>query len=365
MKRAERIALDTEADSLHHYYQKVCLLQLTVDGENYLVDPLVGVDLSSFLHVLSRKPLILHGGEYDLRMLRSSFGFRPQDEIFDTCIAAQLLGYEQIGLVALVERFLDVPLSKKGQKSNWARRPLTPEQLHYATDDTHYLTPLADLLYKELAERGRLDWHRESCARMVVATAQENARDPEHAWRIKGLARMTRRQLAFVRSIWHWREKEAQDADRPPFKVMSNALIVELSTWAESNGALSLKQGPKLPRDLRGPRLQALKEAIREARKLPESQWPKPRPRKPTPQEPPGHAALLKKLSAECSRVASELAIDPAVIAPRATLSAIAHEQPRTVKQMMRCGSMMRWQAELLAEPVQRVFEEEREHRAG
>lgn len=122
---AERVAVDTEADSLHSYFEKVCLVQLSFGGEHYLVDPLCDLDLTGFSAALAEKPLILHGGDYDLRMMRAAMGFRPRRDVFDTMIAAQLLGFEQIGLAALIERYFDIPIGKVGQKSDWSRRPLS------------------------------------------------------------------------------------------------------------------------------------------------------------------------------------------------------------------------------------------------
>jgi hypothetical protein len=123
------VALDTEADSLHRYTPKVCLIQLTASGVNYIVDPLAGLDLSGFLEKLADTSLIVHGGDYDLRMMLTSLGFQPRKDVFDTLVAAQLLGHTQFGLVALVEHYLDIQLTKHGQKSDWSRRPLSPEQL--------------------------------------------------------------------------------------------------------------------------------------------------------------------------------------------------------------------------------------------
>ena len=138
---AERVAVDTEADSLHNYFEKVCLVQLSLGREHYLVDPLCGLDLNGLLEALADKPLILHGGDYDLRMMRASMGFRPRREAFDTMIAAQLLGFEQIGLAALIERYFDITIGKAGQKSDWSRRPLSENQLRYAVNDTRFLEP--------------------------------------------------------------------------------------------------------------------------------------------------------------------------------------------------------------------------------
>ena len=125
----KRVALDIEADSLHSYTEKVCLIQLSVGGADFVVDPLSDLDYDGLIQALAGKPLIAHGGDYDLRMLRAWHGFRPSDEVFDTMIAAQLLGIEQIGLAALVEKFLDVAMTKDSQKSDWSRRPLSEKML--------------------------------------------------------------------------------------------------------------------------------------------------------------------------------------------------------------------------------------------
>jgi ribonuclease D len=345
---AERVALDTEADSLHNYFEKVCLIQLSLGEKHYLVDPLAGLELSGFLEALAEKPLILHGGDYDLRMMRASLGFRARHEVFDTMIAAQLLGIEQIGLAALIERFLAVTIEKTGQKSDWSRRPLSEKQLSYAVNDTRFLERLADCLARELSERGRLDWHVESCRAMVEATGRDKARDPNDAWRIKGTGRLTRRQLAYLRELWHWRDEHARRANQPPFKVFGNQEILELITWAEGHPGAPLQQGPKLPRNIRGALLTTLEEALTRAAKMSQAQWPELR-RRERP-EPPS-AECLKRIDAlrdECARVAKELGIAASTLAPKAALEAIARSRPRTVDEIMESSGLLRWQAELV-----------------
>ncbi|MGH7766018.1 MAG: ribonuclease D, partial [Candidatus Binatia bacterium] len=252
---AERVALDTEADSLHNYFEKVCLIQLSVEGEHYLVDPLSGFDLSGFSEALADKPLILHGGDYDLRMLRASLGFRPRGAVFDTMIAAQVLGIEQIGLAALIERSFHVVVENEGrrseQKSDWSRRPLSEKQLSYAINDTRFLQPLAERLERELSERGRMAWHKESCRAMVESTGRDRLRDPEQTWRIKGSGRLTRRQLAYLRELWHWRDRLARRANKPPFHIFGNQQMLELVQWLDSHPAAPVQEGPKLPRNIR------------------------------------------------------------------------------------------------------------------
>ena len=345
---AERVAVDTEADSLHNYFEKVCLIQLSLGEEHYLVDPFAGLDLSGFLEALAVKPLILHGGDYDLRMMRASLGFRARREVFDTMIAAQLLGIEQIGLAALIERFLGVTIEKAGQKSDWSRRPLSAKQLSYAVNDTRFLEPLAGCLARELSERGRLEWHVQSCRAMVESTGRDKSRDPEDAWRISGAGWLTRRQLAYLRELWHWRDEHARRANQPPFKVLGNQQILELITWAESHPSAPLQQGPKLPRHIRGSLLTTLEKALARAAGMSQSQLPELRRRER--REPPS-AECLKRINTlrdECARIAKELGIAASTLAPKAALEAIALTRPRTVDEIMESGGRLRWQAELL-----------------
>jgi len=167
LKSATWLALDTEADSLHAYPEKVCLIQISTVAGDRLVDPLAPVNLDPFFAALNEHDLIMHGADYDLRLLRKHHEFVPR-AIFDTMLAARLLGERQFGLSSLVEKFLGVKLDKASQKADWARRPLTERMETYARNDTHHLKPLADKLRLELQQKGRLAWHQESCARLIV-----------------------------------------------------------------------------------------------------------------------------------------------------------------------------------------------------
>jgi ribonuclease D len=352
---AERVALDTEADSLHNYFEKVCLIQISLAGEHYLVDPLCGLDLSGLLEALADKPLILHGGDYDLRMMRASMGFRPRGEVFDTMIAAQLLGFEQIGLAALIERFFEIMIGKAGQKSDWSRRPLSENQMRYAVNDTRFLERLAERVGDELGERGRIDWHRESCRAMVESTGRDNSRDPEDAWRIKGAGRLTRRQLAYLRELWRWRDQHARSANLPAFRVLGNQEILDLLQWAESNPGLPLHQGPKLPRNLAASQLTTLEAALTRVARMDEAEWPEPRkfdrevPRNDRIEE-------INDLRAECAQIAKELEIAASTLAPRAALEAIVRSRPQTVDQIMKSGGLLRWQSELVQGAVEKCL---------
>jgi ribonuclease D len=353
---AERVALDTESDSLHNYFEKVCLVQLSLGDEHYLVDPLAGLELRGFLEALAEKPLVLHGGDYDLRMMRASMGFRPRREVFDTMIAAQLLGIVPIGLTSLIERFFDITIGKEGQKSDWSRRPLSEKQLRYAVNDTRFLEPLAGRLRSELSERGRIEWHRESCRAMMEATARDNPRDPEEAWRIKGAGRLTRRQLAYLRELWRWRDQHARRANVPAFKVLGNQQLLEILQWAESHPGTPLHHGPRLPRNIARSRFWTLEQAIARAAAMDQGQWPEVRrldrgdaPRIDCQEQ-------IDALREECASIAKELEIAASTLAPRAALEAIARSRPRSLDEIMRTGGLLRWQAELVQGAVEKTL---------
>jgi ribonuclease D len=353
---AERVAVDTEADSLHNYFEKVCLVQLSLGREHYLVDPLCGLDLNGLLETLADKPLILHGGDYDLRMLRASLDFRPRREIFDTMIAAQLLGIEAIGLAALVESFFAITIGKEGQKSDWSRRPLSGQQLLYAVNDTLFLERLSDRLTEELSQRGRLEWHRESCRAMVESTGRDRARDPEEAWRIKGSGRMSRRQLAYLRELWRWRDEEARRANRPAFKIFGNQQIFDVIEWAESHPGVALEQGPKLPRNIRGALLTTMEQAIARAAGMSAAEWPE---RKRGERVEPLSNDDLEKLTAlrgACAAIAKELEIAASTLAPKAAIESIVRSQPRTLDEIVERSGLLRWQAELVQSAVEKCL---------
>src|SRR6267378_8418552 len=221
LRQATWVAVDTEADSLHAYPEKVCLIQVSSIAGDVLIDPLADIDLDPFLDALAGHELIMHGADYDLRLLRKHHEFVPCS-IFDTMLAARLLGLRQFSLGNLVETYLGVKLEKGAQKANWAMRPLTERMERYARNDTHFLKPLADKLKEELQSKGRLDWHQESCNRLIKECSAEKPADMDAVWRIKGSHLLGRPALAVLRELWQWREGEAISANRPPYFVISH-----------------------------------------------------------------------------------------------------------------------------------------------
>ncbi len=331
---ADRVGVDTEADSMHCYREKVCLVQVGLPGADELVDPLAGVVLAPLLEALAATEMVMHGADFDLRMLYR-LGLGAPRAVFDTMIAARLTGAAKYGYAALVAEHFGVALPKGLQTANWARRPLAPRLAEYARNDTHYLLSLAERLERRLDDLGRRAWLEQSCRRAVAAARIVRERDPETEWRVKGSYALGPRASAVLRALWHWREGEARTADRPPFHVMSNLDLVD--------AAQRLDRGERVsPRALRGPRRARFSQAADGALALDRAKWPKRpagKPRARLTQSQEKHVAALRQRR---DRAAKALAIDADLIAPRAALERIATAGDDGL------GALLPWQQALL-----------------
>jgi ribonuclease D len=329
-----RIALDTEGDSLHCYYEKLCLIQLSVPGQNVLIDPFQPLDFEILTGFLQSRTIVFHGCDYDLRMLRRGIQFVP-GPVFDSYIAARLMGMKEVGLASLVKHFFAIELPKSSQKANWARRPLTDMMIAYAVNDTKYLLPLAERLEQELRNASRWHWYEESCARAVAATAEDRGRDPEKVWKIPGSAALPIRGLAVLRALWHWRESEAQQADRPPFQIMRNEELVGLAQATLSGSHLDL------PDWLPNSRRRRLLSTIHQSLQIPEAEWPQRN--RHTRLRPTGEQEKrFEQLRLRRDQLAADLALDASVLASRSALEKVVRE-PETIETVL-----MRWQRDLL-----------------
>jgi ribonuclease D len=336
LRAASWIALDTEADSLHAYPEKICLIQITTPHGDELIDPLANISLVPLLEVLRGHELIMHGADYDLRLFRKHHGFVPSN-IFDTMLASRLLGQTQFGLNNLVAQYLNVTLDKGSQKADWAKRPLTERMEAYARNDTHYLKPLSDLLKAELAAKGRLAWQQESCARLIADCSQMRPPDPDLVWRVKGCNKLSPAALAVLREIWQWRENEALAANRPPFFILRHEDLIALAVAAIHGKPVD----PLIPPRFSDRRYQTLKEAIKAGLAVPPSEQPHPLRnlvRRVSDATKKRMEALQKVRDAR----AKELGIDPTLIASRAVLLDLAEDWNKHEKELMN------WQRELL-----------------
>ncbi len=336
LKSADWLAIDTEADSLHAYPEKVCLIQIsTADGDR-LIDPLANMELQPLLDALAGRELIFHAADYDLRLLRKHHEFSPT-VIFDTMLAARLLGERQFGLGALVEKFLGVKLDKGPQKADWAQRPLTPRMETYARNDTRFLKPLEEKLKSELVAKGRRTWPAEACARLIAECAQPPMIDPDDVWRVKGSTFLEGPALAVLRELWHWREREALASNRPPFFVLAHEKMVEISVAAAGQNPV----GHLIPARMHPRRKEKLQEAIRTGQTVPTEKHPsKIRHRSVRPSE--AEFRRFRELERIRDRHAHELQIDPTLIAPKSVLGELARDWEGYAP------NLMRWQQELL-----------------
>ena len=333
ISRVERVAIDTEADSLHCYREKLCLLQLSLSSGDYIIDPLADLDLSGLVAALETKTIVVQGADFDLRLLRRNLQFKAQ-RIFDTVIAARLLGLREFSLAALVQRYFGVELAKGSQKANWARRPLPQKMIDYAINDTHYLLPLAEKMEAELREAGRWVWFEQSCSRALEQSLIDRTRDFEDAWRIAGSGKLRGKAAAVLRELWKWREQEAEAADRPPFHILQNSELVR-SAERFVGGAT-----PDF-RHFSGRRRQSFHEAARRALEMGEKDWPvftRREGTRPTPEV----IRRTEELRQRRDKNTAELGLDPSFVAPRSALEALA-SNPTAAETLL-----APWQRELL-----------------
>ncbi|HVR43465.1 MAG TPA: ribonuclease D [Thermoanaerobaculia bacterium] len=354
VKAAPVVAIDTEADSLHSYFDKVCLIQMSVDGEDLILDPLAKLDLRGLGPVLADPSVrkIFHGADYDLRILNRDFDFEVRN-LVDTMVSAQLLGYEAVGLAALLKRHFGLELDKTHQRADWSRRPLPAALLEYAATDTRHLIELASRLEQELRALGRWEWALEEFSRLEAIRFAPSDTDSESWRRIKGSGRLERRPLAAVQRLHAWRDGIARELDRPPFKVLNNESILAIAAaLPRTTDALRQIKGISAWH-LRnwGSELLAITGEVAELR---EEELPEKTPAKPW-QRDKSLERRIDKLKAVRDRFAAELHIDASILAPRHILTAVAEMRPAAAAELEAIPAMRRWQRELLATELVRV----------
>jgi len=334
LRAASWIALDTEADSLHAYPEKLCLIQISCEGADLLVDPLAPVDLQPLLEILLEHELILHGSDYDLRLLRKTFSFTPK-AIFDTMLAGLLLGLKQVGLANLAHQYLGITLEKGPQKADWAKRPLTDRMAEYARNDTRHLKRLAELLTADLVAKGRLDWHRELCAHYIRESSVIEEPDLERIWRVKGSHDLGPNALAVLRELWRWREQEAILANRPPYFVLAPQAMVAVAAAAVE----SQPYERWLPRRISDRRLSSLHQAVHVGLQTePKPQILRPKHHRLTFAQ----VQRYRHFEQIRDRWAAELQLDASLIASRSTLVVLSRDGDKALE------GLMRWQQQLL-----------------
>jgi ribonuclease D len=348
VRRAPRIAVDTEAASFHRYRDRIYLIQISTADRTALIDPLAITDLSAVGAVLAdaRIEKTFHDADYDLRVLDRDYGFRAA-RLFDTRIAAQLAGEPAIGLAALLDKYAGVKLAKEHQKADWSQRPLPPPMLAYAAEDTRHLLALRDALERQLRALGRLDWANEEFARLEALRWTGIAEgDTDGYLRVKGAKGLPPRALAAFRELHRWRETVAEREDKAPFRVIGNDSLLAVSKSLPARPA-ELAGLKDVPASLARRHGAALLEAVARARALPESELPRLE-RSARPPKDPDFDGRVEGLKAVRNRVAAELKIDPGVLCGRTTLEAVARAAPKDRAGLAQVSELRRWQIDVL-----------------
>lgn len=245
LARFPQVAFDTESNGFYAYKERVCLVQISSPVEDYIVDPIAFKDLSALGPIFADPKIekLFHAAEYDVLCLKRDYGFSFAN-IFDTMIAARVLGTKELGLAAAIERHFGIIVSKKLQRADWGRRPLTHEMIRYAQGDTHFLIRLVEIQKKLLAERELAGDAAEACAELAAIEPVVKTFDPDGFWRLVGRQEVNGRAMAALKEIWLFREQQAQSRDRAPFRVMPEDLMVRIAqAMPETREALAAVKG--------------------------------------------------------------------------------------------------------------------------
>ena len=342
------LALDTEGASFHRFVDRIYLLQLSTRDQHAIIDPLP-IGTPGLLGEIVQDPrveIVFHDADYDLRLLRQDYGWQIRN-VFDTRIAAQLIGLKAFGLAALLERSFGLKLDKKHQRADWSMRPLTADMLDYAAQDTMHLLGLRDILHEELRQKGRLEWAQEEFLRLEnIGWAQE---EPGQAFlKVKGARDLTRRELALFKELVVWRDAAALKLDRATFRVVSNEVLFEaVRTAPTSKDALGRIKG--MPRGILERAADEILAAIERGQAVPEADLPR-FPKSARWDRDPDFDHKVGALKAVRDEVAAALELDPGVLCSRDRMEQVARSLPAETEVLERIPEFRKWQIGVLGE---------------
>jgi len=355
LRRERVIAVDTEADSFFHYFDKLCLIQIAFKDEIFLVDPLAlpPQGLAPLAPVFADPNIrkLFHAADYDLYVLQRYGSFAVRN-LFDTMISAQLLGYRSVGLAALVEKHYGVQLSKDQQRTDWSRRPLREQQLEYAASDVRYLVDLATLLEKELKSAKRLTWAEAEFRSLEGKVWPEREFDPDGYLRIKGARQLSPLGRNVLRELFLMRDKRAREKDRPPFKVLGNGTLLDLAEDPpRTKRALANHRGitDLVVRRFGGDILEAITRGVEAPEDSGQAAKPAPTNRRRLDRRAEHRLERLKSWRATRSK---ELDLDPGVFCANAALEEIAAARPRNLDDLQKLDHVKSWWIEGFGEEV-------------
>ncbi|MCP4417063.1 MAG: hypothetical protein GY805_10600 [Chloroflexi bacterium] len=346
-----RLAIDLEANSMYAYREEVCLIQITVPGQDYIIDPLGIKDLGGLGEIIEDGQVekVFHAAEYDLTLLKRQFDWQVVN-LFDTMWAARILGYERYGLASMLEAIYNIKLNKRYQKSNWCKRPLSSEQRAYAQHDTHHLLHLRDHLEQELIAAGRCEEATETFAQQTQVKLNDNKFAPNDFWSINGAFDLTRQQQAVLKELTIYRDKEARQRNQPLFKIFHDKTLIGLAqTTPSSISALRNIHGMSAGQTRRYGR--QLINIIRKGLQAPHPAFPKRTKRPP-------EAAVNRydKLHTWRKQTAKKRGVESDVIISRTALWAIAHNNPQNKSELGQIEEVGAWRCQTYAQDILSVL---------
>jgi ribonuclease D len=341
LEKQDAVGVDLEADSMFHFKEKVCLVQMATRCHNFVIDPLKINDLSLLRPIFGNPKIqkIFHGADYDVRSLYRDFQIVIRN-MFDTQLASRFLGDKATGLEAVVHKRFNVRLNKKYQKKDWSERPLSEKMIEYAARDTFYLLPLNEILRKELQDKGRLDWVREECDLLSRVRAMQGNGEPLFL-RFKGAGQLSHRRLGVLEAVLQFRARLAEEKDRPLFKVFSNISAMKLAVSAPTTLPDLKKTKILSPKQINmfG---SALVPVIREALSMPLDKLPS-YPQKKPPILDPNVPKRMKALKIWRDVCANKLNIDSSIITPKNIMTTLAVIKPKDLDELERIDELKNW----------------------
>lgn len=348
LQQEPKVAIDLEANSLYAYRERVCLIQISIPGQDYIIDPTAGFDLEALGRIVADQAVekIFHAAEYDLILMKRQYGW-TLNNLFDTMWATRILGKRRCGLANLLDSYFNIKQNKKHQKANWCKRPLTSAQLSYAQVDTHFLIPLADQLTEELQAAGRLEEAREIFAEQTQVQLPDNGFNPDGFWSISAIKGLDGRERAIVKALYLYRDEQARKQDRPPFKVFGDRTLIELATTAPA----SLTDLPPIYGMSNGQIRRYGRQIlaiIREAEQAPAPKQPHPN-NKRLPEAVHNRYERLHNWRKERAR---ERGVESDVIISRDALWQLAHQNPQSQKELAQMECIGSWRRQAYGEDI-------------
>jgi ribonuclease D len=345
------VAVDTESNSLYAYQEQVCLIQFSTSEEDFLVDPLALADLSP-LSVLFSNPEIekvFHAAEYDVLTLKRDFGYAFKN-LFDTMLAARILGWKEFGLGPILRDKFGIRLDKRYQRANWGRRPLPPDMLNYARLDTHFLIPLRDRLQSELKDQNRWALAMEDFERLRHVNGRAAEDLAEACWKVSGSYDLAPQQAAVLQELCLYRDGVARELDRPLFKVIHDRSLLAIAKAAPEN-LKELRRLPGMTNKQVRRHGQALLNAVQRGLRA-EPKYP---PSSPRPED--GYLDRVDALRYWRKKTARKMGVNSDVVLPRDLLYSIASRNPRTERDLRAVLEQVPWRRQRFGEQILEILD--------